>query len=67
MDTFPDEDDPIAEIRRNRREIFSRFGGDRKRIHEELDRETADWPAGRVSFCPGYPVGWKSKEPKEES
>jgi hypothetical protein len=65
MDTFPDEDDPIAEVRRHRKEIFSRFGGDRKLIYEDIERTFADWPAKRVSFCPEYPVGWNSKKPEE--
>ena len=55
-----DEDDPMADIRRHREELWARFGGDRKRLAEYYETVALDWPGGYVTYdekAPNYNGG----------
>ena len=54
MDIRPDdEDEIIAEVRRNRKAYCARFGNDWDLIHEHLKRLDAENPDNVVSFSRG--------------
>jgi hypothetical protein len=54
MDIRPNDDDEIiAEVRRNRKAYCARFGNDWDLIHEHLKRLDAENPDNVVSFSRG--------------
>jgi hypothetical protein len=61
------QDPIVAEVRRHREALLEQYGGDLRKLFEELKKRESESGARVVRLPPKRPAGWQSSDEEAEA